>query len=317
MMRHVGRNAGTSDLKGPDMTKPSIGFIGVGLMGHGMAKNIVEAGYPLTVLAFRKREAVEDLKTRGAQEATDVKSLAKASDIIHLCVTGSIQVEALLRGPDGIIANMKPGTIIVDCSTSDPVSTLALADEIKAAGGHMVDAPLGRTPKEAWNGTLDAMVGADPDVFQTVKPVIETWAGVIVHLGETGLGHKMKLINNFIAMGYGALYGEALALARKSGLSTAQFDSVIRPGRLSNGFYETYMKWSLDQDENAHKFAISNAHKDMAYLANLAVSVGAVNPVQSVVKNAYAAMEAAGEGDRYVPMLADFIARTNGLEPTD
>ena len=115
-------------------------------------------------------------------------------------------------------------------------------------------------------------------------------------------------------MGYGALYAEALALARKSGLSPEQFDSVIRPGRLSNGFYETFMKWTLEGDENAHKFAISNAHKDMAYLGNLAWSVGAVNPMQSVVKNAYAAMEAAGEGDRFVPMLADFIARTNGLD---
>ena len=299
------------------MTKPSIGFIGVGLMGHGMAKNIVEAGYPLTVVAFQKREAVDDLVARGATEAPHIKALTQASDIIFLCVTGSTQVEASMRDPDGILAHLKPGTIIVDCSTSDPVSTLALAAETETAGGHLADAPLGRTPKEAWDGTLDAMVGAAPDIFETIKPVIDTWAGVVVHLGEVGLGHKMKLINNFIAMGYGTLYGEALALARKSGLSTEQFDSVIRPGRLSNGFYETYMKWSLEKDENAHKFAISNAHKDMRYLANLATSVGAVNPMQSVVKNAYAAMEAQGEGDRFVPMLADFIARQNGLEPHD
>ncbi len=296
------------------MTKPNIGFIGVGLMGHGMAKNIVEAGYPLIVMAHRKRDAVEDLIGRGAREVSSPREMAKVSDIIFLCVTGSTQVEASLRGPDGVLAGLQPDAIVVDCSTSDPVSTLALADELRAAGGHLADAPLSRTPKEAWNGTLDAMVGASPDVFERIKPVIDTWAGVVVHLGETGLGHKMKLINNFLGMGYGALYAEALALARKSGLSAEQFDSVIRPGRLSNGFYETFMKWTLERDENAHRFAISNAHKDMAYLANLAVSVGAVNPVQSVVKNAYAAMEAAGEGDRYVPMLADFIARQNGLD---
>ena len=82
------------------------------------------------------------------------------------------------------------------------------------------------------------MVGASPEVFRPVEPVIQTWAGVIVHLGEVSLGHKMKLINNFLGMGYGALYSEALAIARKSGLSAEQFDSVIRPGRLSNGFYE-------------------------------------------------------------------------------
>ncbi len=296
------------------MTKPTIGFIGIGLMGHGLAKNIREAGYPLNITAFRKREAVDDLVGRGAVELDTVKAVAEASDIIHLCVTGSTEVEALMRGPDGIIANLKPGAIVVDCSTSDPVSTLVLAGEVEAAGGHMADAPLGRTPKEAWDGTVDAMVGASPEVFARINPVIETWAGVIVHLGDVGLGHKMKLINNFIAMGYGALYSEALAIARKSGLTTEQFDSVIRPGRLSNGFYETFMKWSLEGDENAHRFAIANAHKDMRYLANLSVSVSAVNPVQSVVKNAFAAMDAAGEGDRYVPMLADFIARTNGLE---
>ena len=296
------------------MTKPTIGFIGTGLMGHGMAKNIVEAGYPLVVMAHRKREAVDDLIQRGATEVASPKEMAETCEMIHLCVTGSPQVESNIRGPQGLLAGLQKNAVIIDCSTADPVSTLTLADEIRAAGGNMADAPLSRTPKEAWEGTLDAMVGADDAVFERIKPVIETWAGVIVHLGEVGLGHKMKLINNFIGMGYGALYAEALALARKSGLSAKQFDSVIRPGRLSNGFYETFMKWTLEHDENAHKFAIANAHKDMRYLGNLALSVGAVNPMQSVVKNAYAAMEAAGEGDRFVPMLADFIARQNGLE---
>ena len=218
------------------MTHPTIGFIGVGLMGHGMAKNIVEAGYPLRVMAHRKRDAVEDLIGRGALEVASPKAMAEACEIIFLCVTGSPQVEAAIRGEDGILAGLQPGAIVVDCSTADPVSTLALAAELEAAGGHMADAPLSRTPKEAWEGTLDAMVGASPEVFARIKPVIDTWAGVVVHLGDVGLGHKMKLINNFLGMGYGALYSEALALARKSGLTAEQFDSVIRPGRLSNGF---------------------------------------------------------------------------------
>ena len=299
------------------MTKPAIGMIGVGLMGHGIAKNIVEAGYPLTVAAHRKRQAIDDLVARGAAEARCVKELSEHSEIIHICVTGSTQVEELVRGPGGILEGLQPDAVIVDCSTSDPVSTLALATEIEAAGGHMADAPLSRTPKEAWEGTLDTMVGASPETFKRIKPVIECWAGVIVHLGEVGLGHKMKLINNFIAMGYGALYAEALALARKSGLTPAQVDSVIRPGRMSNGFYETFMKWTLERDENAHKFVISNAHKDMRYVTSLANSVGALNPIQSAVRNSYAAMDAAGEGDRFVPMLADFIARANGLDVED
>ncbi len=296
------------------MTKPTIGFIGVGLMGHGMAKNIVEAGYPLVTMAHRKREAVDDLIGRGATEASSPREIAEQAEIIHLCVTGSTQVEALVRGENGLLAGLQPGAVIVDCSTADPVSTLALAAEVETAGGHFADAPLSRTPKEAWEGTLDAMVGAAPEVFARIEPVIETWAGVIVHLGEVGLGHKMKLLNNFIAMGYAVIFSEALALARKSGLSPEQFDSVIRPGRMSSGFYETFMKWTLEHDENAHRFTISNAHKDMAYLANLAVSLGAVTPLQPVVRNAFAAMEAAGDGQKYVPMMADFIAEANGLE---
>ena len=296
------------------MTKPVIGFIGVGLMGHGMAKNILEGGYELVVMAHRNREPVDNLLGRGAREAATPAEMTAECDIIHICVSGSPQVEDIIRSPDGILSAPKKGLIVIDCSTSDPVSTLALAADLQAQGMELADAPLGRTPKEAAAGTLDAMVGANDETFARIRPVIECWAGIIVHLGPVGLGHKMKLINNFIAMGYGALYSEALAIARKSGLTAEQVDSVIRPGRLSNGFYETFMKWTLERDENAHRFSIRNAHKDMTYLANLANSVSAVNPIQSAVRNSLAAMKAAGEGERYVPMLADFVAAQNGLD---
>ncbi|NNG03391.1 MAG: NAD(P)-dependent oxidoreductase [Inquilinus sp.] len=298
------------------MAKPVIGFIGVGLMGHGMAKNIVEKGYPLVVMAHRNRAPVDDLVARGASEVGTPKEMAGRCDVIHLCVSGSPQVEGVIRGPDGILAAARSGLIVVDCSTSDPVSTLKLADELSAHGMALADAPLSRTPKEAEAGTLDTMVGASPETFETIRPVLECWAGVIVHLGPVGLGHKMKLINNFIAMGYAALYAEALAIARKSGLTAEQVNSVIAPGRLSNGFYETFMKWTLERDEKAHRFSIANAHKDMRYLANMANAVGAVNPLQSAVKNGLAAMEATGNGEKFVPMLADFVAAMNGLEET-
>ncbi|MCB1925545.1 MAG: NAD(P)-dependent oxidoreductase [Gammaproteobacteria bacterium] len=296
------------------MTTPVIGFIGLGLMGHGMAANILKKGYPLVVMAHRRREAIDALVAQGAVEVANPAEMAARCDVIHICVTGSPQVEAVVRGPDGILAGGHPGLIVIDCSTSDPVSTLALAGELKTVGIALVDAPLSRTPKEAMEGKLDAMVGADLDVFEKIRPVIETWAGVIVHLGAVGLGHKMKLINNMIAMGYAALYAESLALARKAGLSAAQFDSVIRPGRLSNGFYETFMKWTLERDENAHRFAVENALKDMTYVGNLVNSLGGVNPVHAAIRNSFAAMVAAGQGDRYVPMLADFVAEANGLD---
>ncbi len=297
--------------------RPVIGFIGVGLMGHGMAKNLVTKGYPLVVMGHRKREPVEHLKSLGAREASSARELAMACDIVHLCVTGSPQVEALVRGPDGLLAGAKAGAILIDCSTSNPVSTLALAAEAQARGVHFVDAPLSRTPKEAEAGTLDTMVGAAPEVFARIEPVLRCWAGQVVHLGPVSLGHKMKLINNFVAMGYAALYSEAMAIARKAGLSIEQFHAVIGSGRMRSPFYDTFMQWSLNHDENAHRFTISNAHKDMRYLASMAGELGAVNPIQADVKNLFAAMEAAGQGERFVPMLADFVAGINALPPAN
>jgi 3-hydroxyisobutyrate dehydrogenase-like beta-hydroxyacid dehydrogenase len=284
-------------------------------MGHGMAKNLVAKGYPLVVLGHRNRQPVEHLMSLGAREATSARELAAQCDIVHLCVTGSPQVEALMRGADGVLAGARPGSIVIDCSTSNPVSTLALAAEAGAKGVHFADAPLSRTPKEAEAGTLDTMVGAAPEVFARIEPVLRCWAGVVVHLGPVGLGHKMKLINNFVAMGYAALFAEAIALARKAGLSIEHYHSVIGAGRMRSPFYDTFMQWSLHGDPNAHQFSITNAHKDMRYLAAMAADLGAVNPLQSAVKNSFAAMEAAGDGARFVPMLADFVAAANALPP--
>lgn len=158
----------------------AIGFIGLGLMGHGIAKNIVEKGYKLTVMAHRNRAPVDDLVTRGAVEAKSVGELAARSNVVFLCVTGSTQVEALMRGPDGLAANLRPGSVVVDCSSSDPTSTVAIAVELKAAGMDYADAPLSRTPKEAWEGTLDTMVGAEDAVFARLEPILATWGKSVV-----------------------------------------------------------------------------------------------------------------------------------------
>ncbi len=296
-----------------------IGFIGLGYMGHGMAKNIVEKGYPLTVMGHRNRTPVDDLLARGAKEARTPREVAQASTIVFLCVTGSQEVESLVRRPDGLRAGARPGTIIVDTSTSDPTSTLALADELAAAGVTFVDAPLARTPKEAWEGTLDTMVGCDDETFARLKPVIETWAGRITHIGKVGDGHKMKLINNFIAMSYAATYAEALALGQKVGIEPNRIDSVIRGGRMSCGFYETFMTYVLARDRDAHKFTLRNAYKDMRYLEALADSVGLSNPMGNATKNAFATAVNTGRGDDYVPMLSDIVAELNGtsLAPPD
>ena len=292
--------------------RPTIGFIGVGLMGHGMASNILKAGYPLVVMGHRNRAPVDDLVGNGAEEADTPEAMAERASIIHLCVTGSPQVEEIVFGPNGLLEAVGPDHTIIDTSTSAPPSTKRIAAALDARGCRFADAPLSRTPKEAAEGTLDTMVGASDETFAIIEPVLQTWAGVIVRTGEVGTGHTMKLLNNFVAMGYGALYAEALALGAKAGVTPQTFHEVIGAGRMRNGFYDTFMRYVVERDPNAHAFAIQNAAKDMRYLAQLANEVGAVNPVGAAVRNTYTAATAQGRGADYLPTISDFIAEQNG-----
>lgn len=300
------------------MTKERIGFVGVGHMGHGMARNLVEKEWPLTILGHRKREPVEDLKARGAAEARTPRELAEMSDIVILCVTGSPEVQATIQGPDGIASAGGP-RLVVDCSTSDPSVTTRLAAELAPVGIVLVDAPLGRTPADAQAGTLDVMVGGDPSVVTRIRPVLEAFAGRIVHTGPTGTGHTMKLLNNFLSMGYAALYAEALALGAKAGVTPQLFDSVIRGSRMDCGFYQTFFKWVLDRDPSAHKFTLRNGLKDMTYLASFAQATEFANPLGAAVRNSFATAVGLGHGDDFVPMLSDVVAELNGarLSPRD
>ncbi len=297
--------------------KPVIGFIGVGLMGHGMAANLLKGGYALHVRGHRNRAPVDDLVAKGATEAASPRAMAEACDIVHLCLSNSPQVESVIRGSDGILASGKRGLIVIDATTADPTSTTALAAELQAAGMTMVDAPLGRTPKEAEAGTLDAMVGADAETFARVLPVIECWAGNINHVGPVGAGHKMKLIMNFISMGYAALFAEAVVLGAKVGLSPQSVNQVIGSSRLSNGFFETFMKYAVGRDREAHRFSIANAAKDVRYIAAMAADAGVVNVMGASVKHYFTHVEAIGRGADYVPMLADHVGRLNGIDMDD
>lgn len=293
-------------------TYEKVGFVGLGLMGHGMAKNLVEKGYPLAVVAHRKREAVDDLVARGAVEVASLEDLGRRCDVILLCLTGSPEVAS-------VVAALKPGlakgAMVVDCSTSDPTVSLTLAAELAEIGVDFVDAPLSRTPKEAWAGTLDCMVGASDASFARVQPIIATWAAKIVHIGAVGDGHKMKLLNNFISLGYAALYSEALALSRKVGIPVAEFDKVIRGGRMDCGFYQTFMGYALEGNREAHRFTLGNAYKDMRYVESMANAATLATPLASAVKSSFAmAMATGGNGpEDYVPHLSDFVAKANGL----
>src|SRR5215207_222827 len=174
------------------MSQETIGFIGLGLMGHGMAKNIVEKGFPLTIMGHRNRTPVEALVARGAQEVRTPREVAENATIVFLCVTGSKEVEELVFAADGLAAGARRDLIIVDTSTSDPTSTEKIASTLANQGLTFVDAPLARTPREAEAGTLDTMVGCDEATLVRLKPVLQTWAARITHVGPAGSGHKLK-----------------------------------------------------------------------------------------------------------------------------
>jgi hypothetical protein len=294
--------------------KDRIGFIGVGFMGHGMAKNLLQKGFPLTLMGNRNRAPVDALVAMGATEVKTPAEVARASDILFLCVTDSSVVEKLIRGPEGIKTGASKGLVVVDCSTANPVSTQELAEELKPLGITFCDAPLNGTPAQAEIGQLGAMIGADEATLARIRPAVEAWAARVAHVGGVGAGHQMKLLNNFLAMGYGAIYAEALALARKSGITPKTFDSVLRGSRMDCGFYQTFFRYVLEGDRNAHLFTLNNALKDMRYLEAMADGAKLSNPVGNAVKNSYAIAVAQGRGEEFVPMVSDAIAELNGLK---
>ena len=245
--------------------KARIGFVGVGLMGHGMAKNLLEKGFPLKVMGHKNRKPVEDLRKRGAKEATSVANLVDATDIIILCVTGTPQVEAIVYRKDGLLAMARKGHIIIDTSTSEPASTAKIYADFKKKGITFVDAPLARTPVEAEQGRLNTLVGADAKTFKTIKPVLEAYCENIFHIGPSCAGHKIKLINNFFAIGTMALIAEAYTTCLKVGLDPKKFVALVGKGAVNSNMFQMVAGGAAEGDFTRMKFAIANAYKDATY----------------------------------------------------
>lgn len=297
--------------------KPVIGFIGLGFMGHGMAKNLRVKGYDLWVKGRSNRTPVVSLLALGAQEAATPKEMAERCDIIHICLSNSPQIEAAMRGPDGILAGARPGLIVIDTSTANPASTEALAADLAAKGGHFVDAPLGGTPVQAEAGQLSAMIGCDEAVLDRITPVIDCWAVKITRIGPVGSGHKMKLLMNFISLSYGALFSEVVVLGAKIGISPQTIREVISPSRMGNAFFETFMAYVVDRNRDSHKFTIANAAKDMRYLNDMASDANMMNIMAGAAKHYYTHVEAIGHAEDYVPMLSDHVGALNGVDMSE
>ncbi|HEX6114365.1 MAG TPA: NAD(P)-dependent oxidoreductase [Geminicoccaceae bacterium] len=289
-----------------------IGFIGAGLMGHGMAKNIMEKGYPLTVLAHRNRARIEDLLARGATEAKSPEELARGSDVVILCVPSSAEVELCVFGENGIRAGAHEGLIVIDCTTAEPTSTERVATALASESVRFADAPLTRSPKDAEAGKLNALVGADAATLAVILPVLETFSENVFHIGPVGSGHKLKLINNFLSQGVAALVAEAVTTATKAGVDLQMLFDVVSAGGANSAVFQRFMPWVLGED-SAMAFKLKNGQKDVRYYTHLAEAVGSTAFLGEAVHQIYTLAAAQGEGESYVPALARALGKVNGV----
>ncbi len=292
-----------------------IGFIGVGMMGHGMIKNLLEQDYNVVAMAHRNRAPLEDLITKGATEAASPKAVAEACDVLILCVTGSPQVEAVAYGENGFLAGVRDGMTVIDCSTGEPGTVEKIASDLASKGAVMADAPLARTPVEAEAGKLNTMVGASDEVFSDIEPILQTFCENIFHMGPVGTGSRMKLINNLITMGQATLIAEALCACEATGVDLQRFRDVISAGGGNSGIFQMIVPGILDEgDFEGMKFSISNATKDLRYLNRMLADAGVMSPLGNATHNAFVQAGKAGFADGLVGHLVKAQSELNKLE---
>jgi 3-hydroxyisobutyrate dehydrogenase-like beta-hydroxyacid dehydrogenase len=299
------------------MASKKVGFIGVGLMGHGAAKNILEGGYPLTVLAHRNRKPVDDLIGRGAKEATSAAELAGMVDILFTCVSDASVMEKVVLGEGGVLEGAKPGLVLVDMTTSEPASTHRFAEALGAKGAVMVDGPVTLTPKEAEEGRLNIMIGAEAAILDQIRPVLETFCERIFHTGPLGSAHTLKLINNFLTLGNTALVVEACTAASRAGVDPKMMvDLISVSGGDSSSFQRMARLLTGDGDPSKAAFAIKNARKDITYFWRLAESQETYAPLSDAIRRWYDLAIALGHGDELLPELFEIQKGLRGQKIT-
>ena len=296
------------------MNHARIGFVGVGLMGHGIAKNLVAKGFPVTLRLHRNRAAAQDLLAAGATEVPSYKALAEASDIVILCVTGAPQVQEVVLGADGLATGARKGLVVIDTSTSEPATTTQMREALAGKGVRFVDAPLARTPVEAEQGRLNIMVGADDATFGELKPVLSAFCENIIHAGPAGHGIILKLINNFIAQAICTATAEACAAAAKSGLSIRKLHEVISAGAVNSGLFQMLVGKMLESgDLTGLKFTLVNAAKDLRYYTHFTESMMIPSIIGEAVHQSLVTANALGFGDKYVPSLIEAQEKLAGV----
>ncbi len=296
------------------MTIKRVGLIGVGLMGHGIGKNILAKGYELTLMAHRNRAPVDDLIAKGAKERNNPLAIAKESDLVILCVTGTPQIEQLVYGEYGLMGAVRTGLVIADCSTAEPASTVRIATDVEAKGGHFVDIPMVRTPKEAEAGKLGLMTGGPDEVIQRIRPVLECFADTIVHAGAVGSAHQLKLINNFVAVANAAVAAEAITVASKAGVDMKALRDIVMTGGAASTMFGRLIHVPLSDDDSHAQFAIRNARKDLRYYTNMTEQMPVTSFLAETAHQITVMADNLGYGERFVPRLIDVLMKVNGLK---
>jgi len=290
------------------MTKPVIGFIGLGLMGGNMVENLQKRGFELVVMDLNK-DAVKAVTDRGnAREASSAKDLAESSDIVMLCLTKSEVVEKVIYADDGILAGIKEGSVLIDFGTSIPASTRKIGADLAKKGVGMLDAPLGRTPAHAKDGLLNIMVGGDKETYDKVKPVLDEQGENVFYLGALGAGHTTKLINNFMGMTTVCTMSQAFAVADRAGVDRAQLYDIMSAGPSNSPFMGFCKNYAVDGVSDLG-FSINNANKDLSYFLAMADDLGTRAEIaEGTSHNLQAAVEA-GLGDGNVPEIFDYFLK--------
>jgi len=287
----------------------NIGMVGIGMMGHGIAGNLLRHGHSLTVMEHPGNQPLDGLKAAGAVGVARAAEVAARSDAVILVLTGSPQVEEVLTGPGGVLEGLRPGGVVIDCSTSIPSSTLRMAAAVEAAGGRFLDAPMTRTPKEAAEGRLNLLVGGEAGLLAECLPLLRGFAENVTHVGPVSAGHGMKLLHNFVSIGMITLLSEAAACARHGGVSPQAFVDVLATGGGGGVALERLRPALVAGDPSGLRFSIANACKDLGYYATMAGQAGAEGGIAAAVLAALQAGVERGGPQALLPHLPELLAQ--------
>jgi 2-hydroxy-3-oxopropionate reductase len=294
--------------------KETIGFIGLGLMGRPMAKNLLKAGYPVVVYS-RSRGPVDDLVASGATAAASPADVARRATRVVTMVPDSPDVEQVLDGANGVFSAMQPGTIVIDMSSIAPAVARRLAAKAEERGGSMLDAPVSGGDIGAINGTLSIMVGGDAATFAAVKPILDVMGNPekVVHVGESGAGQLCKLCNQMVIGGTLAVVAEALALARKAGVDASKVREALLGGFAQSRVLEVHgeraLKGTFTPGFKTHLYA-----KDMRNVVSTLAEHNVPAPVTAVVQQLLHATMAAGRGEDDNSVMAKTVFEMAGLK---